>query len=141
LIKAMNVALLVRFPESYQQVMLDNRSSVGAADRLELAGVPADRAEVHLQEQCRLFNPSKHGKGELPRSLAYFERGILKAWRGEAQLKLFPKMDMQVDRVPQVQHYKPEEIDRPRAGTETITATAEEWRSIANSPHKPQRMK
>lgn len=137
----MNSSLHQRFSETYRPVLPDNRSSIEAALRLDVSGVPADRAVFYLEEQCRLFNPSKHGKGELPRSLAYFERGILKAWRGEAQLKLFPKMDMQVDRGPSVQEYKPEEIDRPRAGAETITATAEEWRAIANSPHKPQRLK
>lgn len=141
LIKAMNDALVARFADGYRAVLPDNRSSIDTATRLELAGVPPDRAEAHLLEQCRLFNPSKHGKGELPRSLAYFERGILKAWRGEAQLKLFPKMDMQVDRVPRVPEYKTEEIDRPRAGEETIAAGVEEFRALANSPHKPQRMK
>lgn len=141
LITTMNDALVARFAEGYRAVLDDNRSSIEAADRLDLAGVPVDRAEEHLLAQCRLFNPSKHGKGELPRSLAYFERGIMKAWKGEAQLKLFPKMDMQVEPAARVQEFKPDIVDRPPAGAETIAAGVEEFRAIANSNHRPQRLK
>lgn len=137
----MNDVFTARFADGYRAVLEDNRSSIDAALRLEVAGVPLDRAEAFLAAQCRLFNPSKHGKGELPRSLAYFERGIVKAWRDEAQLKLFPKLDMQVDRSPRIPEYKPEQTDLPRADAETIAAGVEEFRAIANSPHKPQRMR
>jgi hypothetical protein len=139
LITAMNNALTARFADSYRHVKLGNKSSLAAAARLEAAGVSIDNAVRHVEDQVRGFNPSRHGKGDLPHSLAYFERGIVNAHRGEAQLKLFPKLEMQV--VARVPEYRAEVDDRPRAATETIAAAAEEWRAIANSPHKPQRMK
>jgi hypothetical protein len=138
LITAMNDALTARFPE-YRRVKLGNKSSLDAAARLELAGVPIASATKHLEDQVRGFNPSTHGNGDLPRSLAYFERGVRKAYEGEAQLTLLPKLEMQV--VPRVPEYRAEIDDQPRAGTETIAAAAEDWRAVANSAQKPQRMK
>jgi hypothetical protein len=122
LIVAMNDALSARFKESYRPRLLDNKSSIAAAGRLELAGVPVDKAEAHLLIQCRLFNPSKHGKGELPKSLAYFERGVLKAWRTEAQLQI-PLMQLErssTDPGPKYQQYVPPAPDLPPAKPETI---------------------
>lgn len=142
LITAMNEALLARFKESYRPVLLDNRSSIRAATRLELAGVPLDKGEAHLLVQCRLFNPSKHGKGELPKSLAYFERGTLKAWRTEAQLQI-PLMQLErssTDPGPKYQEYTPPAADRPIAKPETIDSVAREWRQVAGSPIPPRRL-
>lgn len=141
LIGAMNDALSARFKESYRPVLSDNKSSLAAARRLELAGMPADKAEAHLIVQCRLFNPSKHGKGELPKSLAYFERGTLKAWRTEAQLAI-PLMQLErsvPDPGPKYQEYVPPANDLPPAKSETIDQVAQEWRSIASSPTRPRR--
>jgi hypothetical protein len=139
LITAMNNALAARFPEAYRRVKLQNPSSIAAAERLQLAGVPIDNAIRHLEEQVRGFNPSRHGKGDLPHSLAYFERGILNAYRTEAQLKLFPKLEMQV--VARVPEYRSETDDQPIAGAEKIDAGVQEFRAIANSNLRPQRMK
>jgi hypothetical protein len=141
LITAMNAALSARFLDGYRPVLIDNKSSIEAAHRLEHAGVPADRAVAHLEIQCRLFNPSKHGKGELPRSLAYFERGILKAWRSEAQLEI-PLMQLErasSDDAPRYPKYVPPAGDRPIAKPESIDAGLQEFRSIANSPTRPRR--
>lgn len=141
LITAMNDALSARFMESYRRVLLDNRSSIEAAGRLELAGLPADKAEAHLLTQCRLFNPSKHGKGQLPKSLAYFERGTLKAWKTEAQLTI-PLMQLErssPDPGPRYQQYVPPAPDLPTAKPETIDSVAQEWRALANSPKPPRR--
>jgi hypothetical protein len=131
----MNDALLARFKESYRRVLEDNKSSVASAGRLELAGIPVDKAEAHLLVQCRLFNPSKHGKGDLPKSLAYFERGILKAWKNEAQLAI-PLMQLETTKY---QEYVPPANDLPIAKPETIDAVAQDWRAIASSPTRPRR--
>lgn len=140
LITAMNDALLARFRESYRSVLVDNVSSIAAADRLEKAGVPADKAEAHLLVQCRLFNPSKHGKGDLPKSLAYFERGILKAWKTEAQLTIpLMQLERSIDPGPRYQEYVPPASDLPIAKPETIDAVAQDWRAIASSPTRPRR--
>lgn len=142
LITAMNEALLARFKESYRPVLLDNRSSIRAATRLELAGVPLAKGEAHLLVQCRLFNPSKHGKGELPKSLAYFERGTLKAWRTEAQLQI-PLMQLErssTDPGPKYQEFTPPAADLPIAKPETIDSVAREWRQVAGSPIPPRRL-
>lgn len=139
LITAMNDALSALFKESYRPVLLDNVSSIETAQLLESAGVPVDRAEAHLLVQCRLFNPSKHGKGDLPRSLAYFKRGIMKAWKNEAQLEI-PLMQLERgDDVPRYQEYIPPAIDLPIAHPDTINTVAEEWRAIANSSKPPRR--
>jgi hypothetical protein len=135
----MNEALAARFKESYRPVLLDNASSIAAADRLENAGVPAGKGEAHLLVQCRLFNPSKHGKGELPKSLAYFERGVLKAWKTEAQLAI-PLMQLERgDNPPRYQEYVPPASDQPPIKPETIESVAREWRALANSPKPPRR--
>lgn len=139
LITAMNDALSARFKESYRPVLVDNHSSIAAAERLELAGVPADKAEAHLLVQCRLFNPSKHGKGELPRSLSYFERGIRKAWKNEAQFEI-PLMQLETgESGPRYQEYVAPATEQPKAKAETIDNVAQDWRAIANSSTPPRR--
>lgn len=140
LITAMNEALAALFKESYRPVLLDNVSSIDTAQQLELAGVPVERAEAHLLVQCRLFNPSKHGKGDLPRSLAYFKRGIMKAWKNEAQLEI-PLMQLErgEEQIPRYPEYVPPAIDLPIAKPETIDTVAQDWRAIANSPTPPRR--
>lgn len=140
LITAMNDALSARFKESYRPVLTDNDSSIAAADRLDKAGVPVGNAEAHLLVQCRLFNPSKHGKGELPKSLAYFERGILKAWKTEAQLTIpLMQLERSVDPGPRYQEYVPPASGLPIAKPETIDAVAQDWRAMASSPTRPRR--
>jgi hypothetical protein len=88
LINCMNAVLAERFGEAYRPVMHDNRASVAAATRMQTSGIDLAFAVAELRQGCWLFNPSKHGKGELPRSLAYFERGIVKAWGMRAQQQL-----------------------------------------------------
>jgi hypothetical protein len=136
----MNDGLSARFQESYRPVLADNVSSIAAADRLELAGVPAGKAEAHLLVQCRLFNPSKHGKGDLPKSLAYFERGILKAWKNEAQLAIpLMQLERSADPGPKYQEYVPPANEKPIAKPETVDAVAQDWRRVASSPTRPRR--
>jgi hypothetical protein len=88
LINCMNGVLSERFGQEYRPVMHDNRASVAAGERLQVAGIDIDFAVAELRGGCWLFNPSKHGHGELPRSLAYFERGTVKAWATRAQQQL-----------------------------------------------------
>jgi hypothetical protein len=84
----MNGVLADRFGQEYRPVMHDNRASVAAGERLQAAGIDVDFAIAEVRGSCWLFNPSKHGRGELPRSLAYFERGIVKGWGMRAQQQL-----------------------------------------------------
>lgn len=65
----------------YQPVRADNRGSHRAGHELEAAHVDMDWCEQRLRELCRAFNPSKHGGGEPPRTLAYFTRGLIRDWR------------------------------------------------------------
>lgn len=83
LIEVMNDELTRRFPEWYRPVMSDNKSSQEAGGRIRQAGVPIERAIEILRMDCRKFHPEKHGRGEPPYSLAYFEKGILQRWRAD----------------------------------------------------------
>jgi uncharacterized protein YdaU (DUF1376 family) len=83
LIDVMNETLGYQLGQGYRRVLPDQYASLQAAARLQQQGVPLASAERHLRQQCRLFNPTKHGKGKDPSSLAYFEQGILKAWKSE----------------------------------------------------------
>lgn len=80
LIDTMNEILSHRFGAEYRPVMSDNRRSAEAVIQLRTAGVPLAFAREELQKNCRLFNPSKHGRGNLPGTLGYFEKGIIKAF-------------------------------------------------------------
>ena len=86
----MNEQLFARFGEQFKPVRYDNRRSAAAVARLKVAGVPLEFAVEQLRRSCLLFNPSKHGRGNLPGTLGYFERGILKAFavRGQTEITL-----------------------------------------------------
>jgi hypothetical protein len=76
----MNEILGYRFGPEYRPVMHDNRRSAEAAIQFKTVGVPLAFAREELQKNCRLFNPSKHGRGNYPGTLGYFEKGIIKAF-------------------------------------------------------------
>lgn len=80
LIDSMNAIFSQRFGAEYRPVMHDNRRSAEAINRLKTAGVPLPFARNALEQNCRLFNPYKHGRGNLPGTLGYFEKGIIKAF-------------------------------------------------------------
>lgn len=82
LIEVMNTEL-VRLLTGFKPVRSDNRGSHDAARRIRQAGVPLYRAIEVLRDDCRRFNPSKHGRGEYPHTLAYFQKGVLDRWRAE----------------------------------------------------------
>jgi hypothetical protein len=79
LIAIMNRALRQRFGDEYKPVMYDNRRSAATVAKLKAAKVPLRFARIELEKHCRLFNPSKHGRGRLPGTLGYFEKGLLRA--------------------------------------------------------------
>jgi hypothetical protein len=83
LIEVMNDELTRLHPDWYRPVLTDNKSSQAAGGRIRQAGVPLERAIEVLRLDCRKYNPSRHGRGEPPYSLAYFEKGILDRWRAE----------------------------------------------------------
>ena len=85
LIDTMNAVLGQRFGDEYRPVMHDNHRSAGAIVRLRTSGVPLSFAREELAKHCRLFNPWKHGRGKLPGTLGYFERGIIKAFAARDQ--------------------------------------------------------
>jgi hypothetical protein len=80
LIDTMNAILGQHFGDEYRPVMHDNRRSAQAIIRLKTSGVPLEFARKELEKHCRLFNPWKHGRGRLPGTLGYFEKGIIKAF-------------------------------------------------------------
>lgn len=80
LIPAMNEEF-GRLIADYQPVRADNRGSHRAGHELEAARVDPDWCEERLRQMCRSFNPAKHGRGEPPRTLAYFTRGLIRDWQ------------------------------------------------------------
>lgn len=90
LIDGMNRSLSERFGEEYRIVLYDNRSSEKSARRLQKLGVTVDWAVTELWKDVQMFHPDKHGNGHLPRSLAYFEKGLAKKWAEWDQLLAAP---------------------------------------------------
>ena len=88
LIAEMNRVLGQSIGETYEPVSADQRGSHRAAQKLEAANVPLEFALEQLAEDCRNFNPGRHGKGKDPRSLAFFAPWILRDWNRRAQLNL-----------------------------------------------------
>lgn len=89
--------------EDYRPVRGDNIASVEAAQDFEAVGLDPAWAAAELRRQCVLFNRGKHGRGELPRTLKYFRRGLLAAWRREqaGQQMELPLVSVQPPIVPQ----------------------------------------
>lgn len=84
LIRAMNQFLWLRFDDGFDEVSEDNRSSLATARKL-LRDFAYDEIADELRKAVALFNPSKHGKGKLPWSLTFFEKGLFKALRARAK--------------------------------------------------------
>lgn len=125
LIEAMN-AELSRIHESYQPVMADNRGSHRAGEAFEAAGIPFDFALQQLLDDCRKYNPSKpYAKGELPKSLAMFTRGVLRAWTRRSQLELGIPPSLSVDRAPSLPAI-PNSITRDRNAAQFESSHAPE---------------
>jgi hypothetical protein len=124
LIEAMNDVL--GGISGYQRVSSDNYGSHRAGKQLIGAGVPIDFALEQLAQDCRSFNPSKHGKGQLPKSVALFTRGILRAWKRRGQLELgFPprlKLDRTTNDIP----VTPKSVVRDRNAAQFETSPAPE---------------
>jgi hypothetical protein len=138
LIDAMNRSMR-RF-DSYLPVRANNFGSHRAARRwLVEKQIPLEEAIAILYKKAEAFDLQKSPGGKYPFSIAYFTRAVLAEWRriqrDRHQLKLFPKLELQVQRVPQ---HKPEP-DGPTAKPETIDAVAHDWRAMASSPTRPRR--
>jgi hypothetical protein len=84
LIRALNRFGRIRFGDEFDEISDDNRSSLAAARSLEASGFDLDDVVDELRKAVTLFNPSKHGRGNLPGSLAYFEKGLRKALAARA---------------------------------------------------------
>ncbi|MEX1185300.1 MAG: hypothetical protein WEA80_01760 [Gemmatimonadaceae bacterium] len=79
MIPAMNQEFMRMFSD-YRPINPDNRGSHRAGHELERAGVEAEWCEQRLRQMCRMFNPSKHGGGEPPRSLRYYAASLIRDW-------------------------------------------------------------
>lgn len=88
LIDAMNIELSRIYGSDYRKVKTDQHGSHRAGAAMQAKGIPLDFALERLLADCRTFNPSKHGKGKLPGSVAMFFRGIARAWDRRSQLEL-----------------------------------------------------
>ncbi len=83
---------LTRLLGDYRQIRPDNRGSHRAGLQLEAANVDPDWCEQRLRLLCRTFNPSKHGGGQPPCTLAYFAGGLIRDW-GQYSLPLLARVD------------------------------------------------
>lgn len=84
-ITVINEHLKARFGSRFSPIRMDNRGSAAAGARLLAAGVELGFAIAKIRKDCAAFNPLRHGDGKLPRSLGYFERGLLKAYSNRPQ--------------------------------------------------------
>jgi hypothetical protein len=103
LVEAMNEILISNLGEHYKRVALDNYGSHRAARRwLVEAAMPLEEAIVLLRRHVGRFSLEK-SKGDIPRSLGYFTKPMLRDWariqREREQLVLLPSIDMEVERV------------------------------------------
>lgn len=80
LIRAMNKACRETFGKGHRTIQPDNIGSNRAGPELEAEGVPIEFAVEQLVLGVRRFNVGKHGKGSLPRTVAYFAPGISEKW-------------------------------------------------------------
>lgn len=80
----MNHFFWLRFDDEFDEVSEDNLSSLATARKLLREFAAADVID-ELRKAIALFNPSKHGKGKLPWSLAFFEKGLFKALHARAK--------------------------------------------------------
>jgi hypothetical protein len=87
LIDCMNAGLGVRFSD-YRIVLYDNRSSNATATRFLKLRIDAEWAARDLAQSIRLFQPEKHGKGQLPRSLSFFEPKLVAHWKDRGQQEM-----------------------------------------------------
>jgi hypothetical protein len=133
LIGAMNEALGSSIGDSYVPVAEDNRGSHRAAEKLFVAGVPMDFAIAQLIRDARRFNPSRHGGGDIPRSVGFFVKGIITAWGRQREQLPLPRILTDVERSrPAQKLYKPEVPERV-AAPETISQVMERLRAEVNS--------
>jgi hypothetical protein len=87
-IDTMNEQLARIFGEHYRRVKYDNLRSGLACDRWKSAGVELEFAIEEIRKACLKFNPSHHGRGRLPGTLGYFERGVLEAHATRSQIQI-----------------------------------------------------
>jgi hypothetical protein len=87
-IDTMNEQLSRIFGEHYRRVLYDNKRSGLACDHWKSAGVALEFAIEEIRKACLKFNPSHHGRGRLPGTLGYFERGVLEAHATRSQIPI-----------------------------------------------------
>lgn len=122
LIAVMNKVLCRNHPMDFLPVQADNRGSHAAAKSwlLELRIPLGDAIEI-LRRKCEAFNPSKVN-GEMPRSLGFFTKSVTAEWRrvqrDRQQLKLFPKLEMHIERGDDVPAPTPQLLAQIRAELE-----------------------
>jgi hypothetical protein len=79
---------LGRLHVEYRPVLYDNQRSGLAVDHWKAAGVELGFAIEEIRKGCVKFNPSKHGRGNFPGTLGYFERGVLNAHAARHQTRI-----------------------------------------------------
>jgi hypothetical protein len=124
-IETMNEQLSRMFPGEYRPVMFNNDASGKTVDRWKAAGVELEFAIEKIREGCFKFNPSKHGGGNLPGTLAYFQKGVLEAHTTRAQLTIGPLPVVQRGGADKRRQRRIDESDKPSAAA-PVSAMIEE---------------
>lgn len=139
LIATANVVLTER---EWETLRPDNFGSIAGAKKI-LATVPIDRAIPLLEAAVRAFNPSSTG-GDTLKSLGhpFITRYVINEYRRrERELTAGQLPILFVEGKPLHVYGARKHDERPPAKPETIAAGVDEFRAIATSAHKPQRMK
>jgi hypothetical protein len=141
LIQTANVVLVER---NWPTLNEGNYGSLAGARKI-LKGVPVDRAVPLIEDAVRQFNPSATGGGTLqslghPFITSYVINEYRRTQRDLERGQLSMLFVEGVGPRPVYGARKHDVEELPPAKPETITAGVEEFRSLANSPHKPRRL-
>lgn len=125
---------------SYLPVLFDNDGSLRAAKRwLVDQQIPLEEAITLLYRAAEAFSLDLAPGHDYPESIAYFSKFVVARWkaiqRDRHQLKLFPKLEMQLERSsigapPPVKDKS--EPDRPPATEEQLARWRAEYDLAAN---------
>jgi hypothetical protein len=96
-IAVVNEVLGANFGEHYTPISHDNHGSHRAVQHWIEVGIPLEAMTRLLRMKAAVFNPEKIN-GDMPRSLAFFTKWILKEWAIEQ--RQLPLVFLTVDRAP-----------------------------------------
>jgi hypothetical protein len=115
-IAVVNEVLGANFGEHYTPISHDNHGSHRAVQHWIEVGIPLETMTRLLRMKAAVFNPEKIN-GDMPRSLAFFTKWILKEWAIEQ--RQLPLVFLTVDRAPAQR----EKLKKPVALGSVVDAT------------------